>query len=212
MRENKRKKLSNKPICPACGAVITVRCETWHNRLGRCLRHSNHTGPHYFAAKSIQDDPTFWEALQDPWSVVYFPKPEKVGRNEKGGEFEWDSRDAGERKLLDLVDDLVEGNARVIDEIYCVVDSISKKIALVLTMLERKGVEFEHGELEGDPDPRHAVEHPPPAGDGELEHGELEHGELEHGELEMDSRTMRKLIALVLTILEIDSWENSVDN
>jgi hypothetical protein len=88
MRENKRKKLSNKPICPACGAVITVRCETWHNRLGRCLRHSNHTGPHYFAAKSIQDDPTFWEALQDPWSVVYFPKPEKIGRNEKGVELE----------------------------------------------------------------------------------------------------------------------------
>jgi hypothetical protein len=47
---------------------------------------------------------------------------------------------------------------------------------------------------------------------GELEHGELEHGELEHGELEMDSRTMRKVIALVLTILEIESWENSVDN
>ena len=62
--------------------------------------------------------------------------------------------------------------------------------------------ELEHGELEGDPEPRHAGEHPPPAGDGELEHGELE----------MDSRTMRKLIALVLTILEIDSWENSVDN
>ena len=165
MRENKRKKISNKPICPACGAVITVRCETWHNRLGRCLRHSNHTGPHYFAAKSIQDDPTFWEALQDPWSVVYFPKPEKVGRNEKGGELERDSRYAGERKLLDLV----EGNARVIDEIYCLVDSISKGIALVLTMLERKGVELEYGELEGDPGPRHAVEHHPPAGDGELE-------------------------------------------
>jgi hypothetical protein len=88
--------------------------------------------------------------------------------------------------------------------------------------------ELEHGELEGDPDSRHAVEHPLPAGDGELEHGELEHGELdgdpdsrhavEHplpagdGELEMDSRTMRKVIALVLTILEIESWENSVDN
>jgi transcription elongation factor Elf1 len=191
MRENKRKKLSNKPTCPACGAVITVRCETWHNRPGRCLRHSNHTGPHYFAAKSIQDDPTFWEALQDPWSVVYFPEPEKVGRDEKGGELERDSRYAGERKLLDLV----EGNARVIDEIYCLVDSISKGIALVLTMLERKGVELEHGELEGDPDPHHAVEHPPPAGDGELEHGELEgdpdprHAvELEHGELDGDPR------------------------
>jgi hypothetical protein len=57
--------------------------------------------------------------------VVYFPKPEKVGRNEKGSELERDSRYAGERKLLDLV--------------------------------------------EGDPEPRHAVEHPPPAGDGELE-------------------------------------------
>ena len=56
--------------------------------------------------------------------------------------------------------------------------------------------------IEGDSDPRYAVEHPLPAGDGELEHGELE----------MDSRTMRKVIALVLTILEIESWENSVDN
>jgi len=81
MRENKRKKKSNKPTCPACGAVITVRCEAWHNRLGRCLRHSHHTGPHYFAAKSIQDDPIFWEALQDPWTVVYFPKPGELGRD-----------------------------------------------------------------------------------------------------------------------------------
>lgn len=81
MRENKRKK-SDKPLCPACGAVITVRCEAWHNRLGRCLRHSYHTGPHYFAAKSQQQDPTFWDALQDPWTVVYFPEPEKLGRDE----------------------------------------------------------------------------------------------------------------------------------
>jgi hypothetical protein len=226
MRENKRKKLSNKPICPACGAVITVRCETWHNRLGRCLRHSNHTGPHYFAAKSIQDDPTFWEALQDPWSVVYFPEPEKIGRDEKGGEPEGDPEPrhavehpppAGDGELekrieetsqriliiekalngiagslenmvllsartiekLDSVEVKLEGNfstwAKVIDEIYCLVDSISKGIALVLTMLERKGGELEHGELEhgelehgeleGDPDPRHAGEHPPPAGE-----------------------------------------------
>jgi hypothetical protein len=95
MRENKRKKISNKPTCPTCGAVITVRCEAWHNRLGRCLRHSHHTGPHYFAAKSIQDDPTFWEALQDPWTVVYFPKPGELGRDpQDAGELE---RDAGEQ-------------------------------------------------------------------------------------------------------------------
>jgi hypothetical protein len=75
--------------------------------------------------------------------VVYFPEPEKIGRDEKGVELERDSRYAVERKLLDLV----EGNARVINEIYCVVDSISKGIALVLTMLERKGVER-------DPDPQ----------------------------------------------------------
>jgi hypothetical protein len=164
MRENKRKKISNKPICPTCGAVITVRCEAWHNRLGRCLRHSNHTGPHYFAAKSIQADPTFWEALQDPWTVVYFPKPGELGRDPRdAGELEGDpdARHAGELdsaevKLLDLV----EGNAKVINEIYCLVDLMSKGIALVLIMLERKG--------------------------GELEHGELEHGELEHGELEGD--------------------------
>jgi hypothetical protein len=164
MRENKRKKISNKPICPMCGAVITVRCEAWHNRLGRCLRHSNHTGPHYFAAKSIQADPTFWEALQDPWTVVYFPKPGELGRDPRdAGELEGDpdARHAGELdstevKLLDLV----EGNAKVINEIYCLVDLMSKGIALVLIMLERKG--------------------------GELEHGELEHGELEHGELEGD--------------------------
>jgi transcription elongation factor Elf1 len=62
--------------------------------------------------------------------------------------------DSAEVKLLDLV----EGNAKVIDEIYCLVDSISKGI------LERKGGEIEHGEL-GDPDPRHAGEHPPPAGE-----------------------------------------------
>ena len=90
MRENKRKKISNKPICPTCGAVITVRCEAWHNRLGRCLRHSNHTGPHYFAAKSIQADPTFWEALQDPWSVVYFPKLEGDPDARHAGELEGD--------------------------------------------------------------------------------------------------------------------------
>ena len=87
MRENKEKKYQISRPCPACGAVITVRCEAWHNRLGRCLRHSNHTGPHYFAAKSIQADPTFWEALQDPWTVVYFPKPDELGR---------DPQDAGE--------------------------------------------------------------------------------------------------------------------
>jgi hypothetical protein len=84
-----------------CGAVITVRCEAWHNRLGRCLRHSNHTGPHYFAAKSIQADPTFWEALQDPWTVVYFPKPGELGRDPRdAGELEGDPdpRDAGERE------------------------------------------------------------------------------------------------------------------
>ena len=97
MRENKRKKISNKPTCPACGAVITVRCEAWHNRLGRCLRHSSHTGPHYFAAKSIQDDPTFWEALQDPWTVVYFPKPGELGRDPRdAGELERDAGAPGE--------------------------------------------------------------------------------------------------------------------
>jgi hypothetical protein len=52
---------------------------------------------------------------------------------------------------LDSVEVKLEGNfstwAKVIDEIYCLVDSISKGIALVLTMLERKGVER-------DPDPQ----------------------------------------------------------
>jgi hypothetical protein len=41
-----------------------------------------------------------------------------------------------DQKLLDLV----EGNARVINEIYCLVNSMSKGIALVLTILERGGV------------------------------------------------------------------------
>jgi hypothetical protein len=104
MRENKRKKISNKPTCPACGAVITVRCEAWHNRLGRCLRHSHHTGPHYFAAKSIQDDPIFWEALQDPWTVVYFPKPGELGRDPRdAGELE--RGDSGKWRTCDVPDD-----------------------------------------------------------------------------------------------------------
>jgi hypothetical protein len=67
-----------------------------------------------------------------------------------------DKLDSAEVKFLDLV----EGNAKVINEIYCLVDSISKGIALVLTMLERKGGELDHGELD---------------------HGELDHGELDHG-------------------------------
>jgi hypothetical protein len=32
------------------------------------------------------------------------------------------------------------------------------------------------------------------------------------GELDVDPCSMRKVIALVLTILEIESWENTVDN
>jgi hypothetical protein len=40
--------------------------------------------------------------------------------------------DSAEVKLLDLV----KGNAKVIDKIYCLVNSISRGIALILTMLE----------------------------------------------------------------------------
>ena len=65
--------------CPSCGWIENHRCENRHERLGRCLRHNGHTGPHYFANMATKlQDPTFFDALQDPATVIYFPYPEKV--------------------------------------------------------------------------------------------------------------------------------------
>lgn len=52
------------------------RCSSMHKKLGRCLRQASHMGPHYYANLSLKKlDPNFWDALQDPFSVVFFKKP-----------------------------------------------------------------------------------------------------------------------------------------
>lgn len=63
----------NENRCPKCGWIKHYRCESRHKKMGRCLRHENHTGPHYYANMMLKkEDPRLWKALQDPLSVVHF--------------------------------------------------------------------------------------------------------------------------------------------
>ncbi len=65
--------------CPRCGFIRDYRCEKKDKNLSRCLRHIGHSGPHYFANMiTKKEDPVFWEVLQNEFSVIYFPEPEKV--------------------------------------------------------------------------------------------------------------------------------------
>jgi len=76
-----------------------------------------------------------------------------------------------DQKLLDLV----EGNARVINEIYCLVNSMAKGIALVLTILERGGVIPLPDDSDPRPDDSVDIEPEPTADKGTL--SALEPGE-----------------------------------